>query len=88
MKIVNEIDSLSEFDAWSGGQETLNDLTSEQLDSLLPMIEEAFPEGLDATGLNDFLWFERDCIAEWLGFEDYDALLDENIYSGRIRRGN
>ena len=78
MKIVNEIDSLSEFEAWSGGQDTIDDLTSEQLDSLFPMIEEAFPEGLEETGLNDFLWFERELIAEWLGFEDYDTLLDEN----------
>ena len=78
MKIVNEIYSLSEFEAWSGGQDTIDDLTSEQLDSLFPMIEEAFPEGLSETGLNDFLWFERELIAEWLGFEDYDALLAEN----------
>lgn len=78
MKIVNEIESLSEFEAWSGGQDTIDDLTSEQLDSLFPMIEEAFPEGLSETALNDFLWFERDLIAEWLGFEDYDALLEDN----------
>jgi hypothetical protein len=78
MKIVNEIESLSEFGAWSGGQDTINDLTEEQLDSLFPMIEEAFPEGLSETELNDFLWFERELIAEWLGFEDYDALLAEN----------
>ena len=31
MKIVNEIGSLSEFEAWSGGQDTINDLTEEQL---------------------------------------------------------
>ena len=42
------------------------------------MIEEAFPEGLEETGLNDFLWFERELIAEWLGFDDYDELLNEN----------
>lgn len=78
MKIITEIESLSEFEGWSGGQDTINDLTSEQLDSLLPMIEEAFPEGLEETSLNDFLWFERDLIAEWLGFGDYDELLEEN----------
>lgn len=78
MKNIKEIKSLSEFEAWSGGQDTIDDLTKEQLDSLLPMIVKSFPEGLEETSLNDFLWFERDLIAEWLGFGDYDKLLEEN----------
>ena len=27
--------------------------------------------------LNDFFWFERDTIAEWLGYEDYDELMKD-----------
>ena len=31
-------------------------------------------EGWSDTAINDLLWFERDNIAEWLGFSDWDEL--------------
>ena len=31
-------------------------------------------EGWSDTAINDFLWFETDTIAEWLGYEDWDDL--------------
>ena len=44
-------------------------------DQLEAMLEnDIFPDGCTDTELNDLLWFERDTIAEWLGFSDWEAL--------------
>lgn len=73
MKIYNET-SLENFEAWSGGADTLRTLTHDQCEQLENVIDEIYPDGLSATELNDILWFEDDTIAEWLGFEDWEAL--------------
>ena len=77
MKITKEI-SLRNFEGWSGAVDTLNTLTDEQKDALEANLEELDPDGMDETILNDFLWFENDTIAEWLGFEDWEDLEREN----------
>lgn len=73
MKIYSEI-SLENFEAWSGGADTLRTLTHEQCGQLESIIEELYPDGISEIGLNDLLWFEDDTIAEWLGFSDWEAL--------------
>lgn len=73
MKIYTE-NRLENFDAWSGGADTLCTLTHDQCEQLENIIDEIYPDGLSATELNDLLWFEEDTIAEWLGFEDWEAL--------------
>lgn len=73
MKIYCEI-NLENFEAWSGGADTLCTLTHEQCEQLETIIDEAYPDGISETGLNDLLWFERDWIAEMLGFSDWEAL--------------
>lgn len=80
MKIYYELVDLYDFDAWSGGRDTLNVLTREQIEQLQPILEDAYPEGLEDTALNDLLWFERDWIAELLGFEDWEHL--ERVNNG------
>lgn len=81
MKVTSEKEiSLYDFDAWSGGRDTLNDLTEEQCNTVEQYLEDLYPDGIDETELNDFLWFERDTIAEWLGFRSYEALMNgENL---------
>lgn len=75
MKIISET-SLDRFDAWSGGRDTLNTLIEKDLcDQLETMLEnDIFFDGCTDTELNDLLWFERDTIAELLGFSDWDEL--------------
>jgi hypothetical protein len=73
MKITSEI-SLENFEAWSGGADTMNELTAEELEQLESIIEDLYPDGMDETQLNDLLWFERDTIAEWLGYHDWEHL--------------
>ena len=74
MKIYTE-DSIRNFNFWSGAIDTIDDLTWDDFDILEPIIEEMFEGECSDTDLNDFFWFERDTIAEWLGYEDYDELM-------------
>lgn len=69
MKIFKE-ESLRYFDFWSGAKENAKELSGEQLDNLESILEDAYPDGIDATTLNDMMWFEFDTIKEWLGIED------------------
>ena len=78
MKIWTE-DSIRNFNFWSGGRDTVNDLTWEDFDVLEPLIEEAFGGEVEDVDLNDFLWFERDTIARWLGYEDYEELMRDRM---------
>lgn len=75
MKYVVE-DSLDNFEAWSGGKDTLDTLREKgDVDSVECLIEELASmseEGWTDTNINDFLWFERDTIAEHLGYRDWD----------------
>ena len=68
--------SLERFDAWSGGEDTLEVLREKNLcDNLEQILEcDIFIDGCTDTELNDFLWFERDTIADLLGFSDWDDL--------------
>lgn len=69
--------SLWEFPAWSGGKDTL-DTVKEKGDckAVEEFLEECCPEGLTDTQINDILWFERDLIAEHLGYRDWEAYED------------
>jgi hypothetical protein len=74
MKIYSE-DSIRNFEFWGGARDTIEDLTYDDFDILEPMIEEIFMGEVEDVDLNDFFWFERDTIAEWLGYEDYEELM-------------
>lgn len=78
MRIVKDYEiSLCDFEAWSGGADTMEDLTYEDCEIIESELEMMYPDGMDETELNDFLWFERDWIAELLGYDDYDELLED-----------
>ena len=70
MKIVSEM-PLRDFKFWSGAKDTAAELTNDQLDQLEEMLEDTNPDGMTDTQINDFFWFERDTIYEWLGLSDY-----------------
>lgn len=66
-------------DTWSGAKDRMHDLTDELRDQLENIIasdtEALFGEEIpDATAVNDFLWFDDDTYADWLGFEDADQM--------------
>lgn len=74
MKYVCE-DSLNSFKFWSGGKDTADTLSYEELETLDSLLEDVYCDELPTdTEINDFFWFERDTIAEWLGYEDWEDL--------------
>ena len=67
--------SLENFEAWSGGRDTLEVLIDKGLcDTVEACLEEALGEDISDTDINDTLWFERDTIADWCGFSSWEAL--------------
>lgn len=74
----NIIDAL-----WSGGKDRAEDLTEDQISTILGILSDEYPEGIDAGTLNDFFWFEDNTYAEWLGYrsaEDLWSGKDEDYY--------
>ena len=67
--------SLENFEAWSGGRDTLKVLIEKGLcDTVEAFLEEVLGEDISDTAINDVLWFERDTIADWCGFSSWEAL--------------
>ena len=75
MKIYKE-ESLSNFEWWSGAKYTADridrELGERGWDELEAILEDAYPDGMDETELNDLLWFEPEAVYEWLGIGDKD----------------
>jgi hypothetical protein len=75
MKYVVE-ESLDNFGAWSGGKDTLDTLREKgDVDSVECLIDEYIStseDGWSDGDINNFLWFERDTIAQHLGYSDWD----------------
>ena len=69
--------SLENFEAWSGGKDTLEVLIDKgDCEKVEQYIEECFYDGEmpTETTINDFLWFERDFIAiNILGYDSWEA---------------
>ena len=73
MKIYHE-ESLRNFEFWGGAKDTAEALTNEQFDQIEAILEEEYPDGLDAGELNDIFHFEEDWIADMLGFSSWENL--------------
>lgn len=66
--------SLWDFPAWSGGKDTLDTLKEKNdVDAVESWIDGLGLEDATDTTINDILWFERDAIAECLGYRDWEA---------------
>lgn len=75
MKIYKE-ESLTNFEFWGGARDTVKYLTYQELDTIESILEDVYPEGVDETTINDIFWFEGDAIAEWLGYNDFDEIIE------------
>ena len=76
--IIKTETTLKNFDFWSGAKDTVKYLTESELDTIESYLEELYPEGMTDTELNDFIWFEDDTIAEWLGYNDFDEIMNRS----------
>ena len=79
MTITKEVNSYSDFEFWSGAKDTADELTADEIEKVFSILEDAYPEGMTETELNDFFWFERDAIAEWLGYADFEQIMKREI---------
>ena len=75
MKTYRDV-PLTEFEFWAGAKVTVKYLTDDELEQIEQILEDLYPEGLDETELNDIFWFERDLIAEWLGYQNFDEIME------------
>ena len=67
--------SLENFEAWSGGRDTLEVLIEKGLcDTVEACLEDILDGDSSDTYINDILWMERDMIADWCGFSNWEAL--------------
>ena len=75
MKIYTE-ESLKNFEFWSGAKDTVKYLTDDELDTIEEILEDVYPEGMSETQINDIFWFEDDWIAEILGYNDFEEIMN------------
>ena len=73
---VYKDESISSFDFWAGAKDTVYYLTDDEMDTIEYILEDAYPEGMSETELNDIFWHECDTIAEWLGYDSFDEIMN------------
>lgn len=79
MKITKEVNTRYDFEFWSGAADTVEYLTDSEIEVIFSMLEDCCPDGMTETEVNDFFGFERDTIAEWLGYDDFDQIMKREI---------
>jgi hypothetical protein len=75
MRMFKE-DQLSNFNFWSGAADTVKYLTADEINQVGDILEDIFPDGMSETQVNDFFWFETETIAEWLGYSDFEEIMN------------
>lgn len=75
MKVYRD-ESISDFEFWGGAKDTVKYLTYDEMETIESILEDLYPEGISETDLNDIFWFEDDLIAEWLGYDSFEAIIN------------
>lgn len=67
------------FKFWSGAKSTVEYLTLEEIENIWAnyLDDEILGRIPEETEINDFFWFETDEIARFLGYEDFDELMED-----------
>ena len=73
--IIKSETSLENFEFWSGAKQLAEKLSSTEFDTIENILSEQYPDGMDATELNDLFAYDGDTIADWLGYEKEDDIL-------------
>ena len=77
LKIYRESD-LTDFEFWSGARDTVKYLTDDEIRTIGQYLEDIYPDGCTETDINDFFWFEDDTIAEWLGYNSFEEIMERD----------
>ena len=75
--IISKNTALSNFEFWGSAEDDAAKLTISQLDSIEDALIQLYPEGIDATSLNDLFRFEFDWVIGLFGLSE-DDLNDED----------
>ena len=78
MIIKNEC-QLANFAFWGGAVDTVSDLDYSDMCAVESILEDMYPNGISEGELNDIFWFERDFVAQCLGYDDYESFIDERF---------
>ena len=80
MKITIET-SIIDFEAWGGAVDTKKIIIKAGMTEYFDyMIEQLYPDGIDATELNDLLWFNPTWVLEQIGLDfdiDWSSEIEE-----------
>ena len=72
MKVIYYL-GIRDFDAWDEALNVKNRIIEEgKADMFDSFMDDLYPEGISAGDLNDFLWFSKDNIYNWLGMDTED----------------
>ena len=75
--IIIKNTQLSQFDFWGSAEDDVKKLTLSQLDQIEDVLIELYPNGIDATNLNDLFRFEFEWVISLIGLSE-DDLNDED----------
>ena len=79
MKIYKEIYDLDDFEFWGSAVDTINSMSDEVKETVFEAIEDAYPDGLTETELNDILAHDDDWLKEVVGFDFYEYDSEEDM---------
>lgn len=75
MIVTKEVFSKNDFDFWGGARDTVKYLTDKEVETIFGMLNNIEIE-MTETDLNNFFWFENDIIADWLGYNSFDEIME------------
>ena len=74
---IDTKDELLELDLAQGAVDTIEELTDSEVETILSMVECGDnEEDITDSYISDFFWFERDLIAEWLGYDSFEDIMN------------
>lgn len=71
-----DVDDIRDM-VWSGASDRVRCLSDEEIDLIIGILAEQYPDGIDEGELNDFFWFDDDIYSEWLGFDSAESLWED-----------
>ena len=75
--IITYEDGLYNFRFWGGARSNAKYLTWQDFRIIEHIFEDMHPDGMTETQINDIFWFEEDWIADMLGYNSFEELIND-----------
>lgn len=59
-------------------QKRVKYLSDDELNTIISILAEEYPDGIDEAELNDFFWLEDNTYADWLGWDDVETFWEDH----------